>query len=212
MLGSETDFHNEHVLSTNFYSGKPETWHGLDKIEAQLSHMTHRVSKKDPEVAKMFPKVIYNPITIDWNPKHRTVYDKLSKKAGVLVEEFEDANILAMIQVMQMMCDAPSMIKESASKRKDFLELLTFAEERGDLSPEFLSQLTPAGSDVALRLLNAIDVNTLSDTGHTKLETWLDIIQVKHPDSKIVTHSTWASYIWPVWTAALDKANSFRQF
>jgi hypothetical protein len=206
LLGSESDFHADHVISYNFFNDKPERWRGLDKIEAKLSHMTHRVSKKDPEVAKMFPEVIYDPIMIDWNPKHRAVYDKLTKKAGKIVEEsLKDLNILSMIQVMQMMCDAPSMIRMSASKREDFLALLSAAADAGDLSPGFLAQLTPEGSDAALRLLSVIDVNALTDIGHTKLETWLDIIQVKHPDSKIVTHSTWANYIWPIWIEALDR-------
>jgi SNF2 family DNA or RNA helicase len=194
-LGTVNEFHSEHVLSRNYFSRDPETWTGLDKIEAQIEHMTHRVSTADPDVAKMFPGPIYLPRIIDWTPKYQSVYDRFIQAAEQILEE-EDSGviILSLIQVMQMLCDAPSMIKHSAANREEFTRELLEG-----------SDADPRGSEAALRLAATVKAKDLTDTGHPKLEAWREIIQEKHPTSKIVTHSTWASYIFPVWQHWLDE-------
>lgn len=198
-LGTVAEFHAAHVIKRNFYSKAPELWGDLDKIEAQIEHMTHRVSKADPDVASMFPSVIPNRQIVDWNPKHRSVYERFTKAAeDILEEEDSGINMLSMIQVMQMLCDAPSMIKMSAANREGFLKELSTSEGK-DLG------LTPSGSEAALRLLSMVPISSLTDDGHTKLDAWREIILEKHPTSKIVTHSTWASYIFPVWHHWLDR-------
>jgi SNF2 family DNA or RNA helicase len=197
LLGTQRQFEEIYVAGRNFMSGKPQTWKNLDRLEAKLGFVTHRVSKDDPEVVAMFPEVIKMPTIVDWDVRHRRVYDKLTGKAKDLMDEFDDANILAMIQIMQMVCDAPSMIKTSAEHRERFYEALEF--ERGNPSMS-----GPVGSDLAIRLLSVVDVEAISDVGHTKLEMWHEIID-KHPDDKIVTHSTWAGYIFPVWEHWLQK-------
>lgn len=202
LLGTKAEFENMHVAYRHQVSGQPQRWHKLDRLEAKLGFMTHRVSKEDPEVAKMFPEVMDMPTTIDWNPKHRRVYDKLAGKAQDLVDELEDANILALIQIMQMVCDAPSMVAQSAHNRVAFENAL---EEFGDLDEGLLPFRGPKGSDIAVTLLSALDPGSLTDIGHTKLATWKEIITEKHPDEKIVTHSTWAQYIFPIWEYWLDK-------
>lgn len=190
LLGTQKEFRAKYVASYNFWN-EPRLWHNLDHLEAKLSQVTHRVSKDDPKVASMFPEVIESPTYIDWHPKHRGIYDKLTGKATDLIDELTDANILAMIQIMQMMCDAPSMIKASAAHREKFNEFLVRMEQ----GPYHL----PLGSDIATILLDAIDPKQLSDVGHTKLATLKEIITEKHPNDKIVVHSTWAEYIFPVW-------------
>lgn len=194
-LGTVDQFHAKHVVEKNFFSGKPEIWTGLDKIEAEIEHMTHRVSKADPDVAKMFPSVIRDPKIIDWNPKHRTIYEKFTQAAEkILEEEDSGVNVLSLIQVLQMLCDAPSMIRQSATNRETFIRELM---EGLDVDPK--------GSQAALRLLETVSLKSLEDAGHTKLEAWREILLDKHPDSKVVTHSTWASYIFPVWQHWLDE-------
>ena len=61
LLGSRAEFKANFVA----YESQWEeflSFHNLDKLEAKLSHMTHRVSRKDPEVAKMFPNVFRDQI------------------------------------------------------------------------------------------------------------------------------------------------------
>jgi SNF2 family DNA or RNA helicase len=204
LLGSVREFETEYVAGHSPFTGKPSSWKNLDTLEAKLTHMMHRVSKDDPEVAAMFAEVRPMPITIDWNPKHRILYDKLTGKATELIEELDEANILSMIQVMQMICDAPSMVKESATNRDAFLDVL---EEFGEAYEGYLPFAGPKGSEVARTLLSAIPEQSFSDVGHTKLDMWREIITERHPESKILTFSTWASYIFPVWTFWLDKWN-----
>lgn len=202
-LGTVTEFQAAHVATRNFHTRKPELWCDLDKIEAKLDHMTHRVSKADPDVAKMFPTVIPNEQIIDWHPGHRAIYDRCTALAeDLLKEEDSGVNALSLIQVLQMLCDAPSMVKMSASNRAAFSALV---DSWGDLEQGDLAVSAPMGSQAALELVKALPEAKLVDRGHTKLEAWKEIILEKHPDSKVVTHSTWASYIFPVWHHFLDE-------
>jgi SNF2 family DNA or RNA helicase len=204
LLGTVSEFEAEYVTYKNPLSGKPQTFKNLDKLEAKLGYMTHRVSRSDPEVAKMFPAIVYDPITIDWNDKHRKVYDRLTGKAKDLLEseDFSEDNVLSIIQVMQMICDAPTMVQQSASNRQAFeTSLITPFNEDGPI-PNFSG---PKGSEVALKLLEGISVNELTNDGHTKIETWREILMEKHPDEKIITHMTWAGYGFPPLTKKLDE-------
>lgn len=196
LLGPVGDFYATYVAAFHPLSRKPVAWRNLDRLEAKLGFMTHRVSKEDPEVAKLFPDVFRHPMVIDWNPKHKSVYDKLTGKAVDLIDEFADANILALIQIMQMVCDAPSMVKQSAENRERFSELLS---QLGEVDEGDLPFSGPRGSEIAISLLRGVDPRSLTDVGHTKLAIWKEIITEKHPNEKIVTHSTWAEYIFPVW-------------
>lgn len=198
-LGTIAYFETQHVARRSPYGanpelgipGKPTHWTGLDKIEAQVEHMTHRVNKADPDVAAMFPEMIVDDMIIDWNPKHRAIYDRFTEACKKLIKDEDSGiNALSMIQVLQMLCDAPSMVLQSAQNRSAFLSAL---EQGLDLGGD------PMGSEAALKLLSMVPLGKLTDTGHTKLDAWKNILTVKHPDSKVVTHSTWASYIFPVW-------------
>lgn len=202
-LGTIAYFETQHVARRSPYGanpelgipGKPTHWTGLDKIEAQVEHMTHRVNKADPDVAAMFPEMIVDDMIIDWNPKHRAIYDRFTEACKKLIKEEDSGiNALSMIQVLQMLCDAPSMVLQSAQNRSAFLSAL---EQGLDLGGD------PMGSEAALKLLSMVPLGKLTDTGHTKLDAWKNILTVKHPESKVVTHSTWASYIFPVWEKQL---------
>jgi SNF2 family DNA or RNA helicase len=192
-LGTSSRFEAQHVVQRNKFD-KPVRWTGLEKIEAKLDHMTHRVSKADPDVASMFPKMISDDKIIDWDPKHRRIYDRFTEACKTLLKEESGINALSMIQVLQMLCDAPSMLLHSASNRVEFMSAL----EQG-IDPAGVT-----GSQAALQLIEMVGLNNVDDVGHTKLASWKEIITVKHPKSKIVTHSTWADYIFPVWTSHLD--------
>jgi SNF2 family DNA or RNA helicase len=202
LLGRVEEFEGEYVGYKNPFSHKPEKWINLDKLEPRLEHMTHRVSRDDPEVAKYFPKVIEDPLLIDWHPTQRRVYDVLTGKAKEMIEaDFDDSCVLSLIQVMQMVCDAPSMIVESAKNRNAFELLLSEFED----DMEGLPALTgPKGSEVAMTLLEALP-KAPTDKGHTKLETLREIILEKHPDEKVLIFMTWASYGMKPLTTALDE-------
>lgn len=200
-LGTPSDFYGRYVRRRNWISGEPELWGDLDEIEIRMDHMVHRVSEDDPEVAAMLPTNIIDERVLDWNYKHRYVYDKLTKKAREIYDEEEKPNALALIQVMQMLCDAPSMVLASAENRTRFEAMLQQYGNTDSLPPVS----GPTGSSIALRLLEHVHPSELTDVGHAKLEWFREILTEKHPDDKVVVHSTWADYIFPVWEEWLDK-------
>jgi SNF2 family DNA or RNA helicase len=196
-LGTVTDFHKTYVTKRNFFDRKPEGWGDLDKLEARLDQMTHRVSKEDPEVAAMFPSVIRDAMVIDWNPAHRAIYDRFTARAEDLLKEEESGiNMMSVMGVLQMLCDAPSMVKLSAENREAFSRLV---ESWGDLDGDDVGFGTASGSQAALELVRALGSGALHEKGHTKLEMMREIICEKHPSEKVVVHSTWADYIFPIW-------------
>lgn len=194
----ETQF----VQSRNRFSRLPETFKNLDRMGLMLDFMTHQVDKEDPDIARMFPEVREQIRYVDWTPKHRKVYDELESLAAKLSKDAkEDSNVKALnafqlIGVLQMLCDAPSMVTKSAQNREDFEALLE------ELSEEEGEQLTPQGSEAALMLVRAVGDN-LSDEGFTKLAELREILCEKHPDEKVVVFSRLAGYIQPVLEEAL---------
>jgi superfamily II DNA/RNA helicase len=56
-----------------------------------------------------------------------------------------------------------------------------------------------------MKLVNAFGVESFTNEGHTKIEKMREIICDKHPDEKIVIHSTWARYIFPIWGYYMDQ-------
>ena len=189
LLGTVTDFDANYVTNRNKDSHKPDRWGNLDKLAGKIEFMTHRVSKADPEVAAMFPKVLpLDPvILIDWDQRDRAVYDMLATNAVKVLEEAseDEFNVLALIQTMQMLCDAPSMIGQSAENHKAFQKAL------GELGDE-MPQMTK-GSEIALRLVETLK-KPPTDDRHTKLDTLRELLQETHPDDKALVYMTWASY------------------
>lgn len=199
LLGLVEHFNAQYVAFKNQISGRPERWTRLDKLEGIIEHMTHRVSREDPEVAEMFPEVMEDTLIIDWDPRDKQIYDRLVTKAGEMIEEadlFEDDNILALIQIMQMVCDAPSMIVWSAENREAWEDL--------DDEEAFLKIDAVKGSEIAVKLLRALG-KAPTDDRHTKLDTLHEILTEKHPNEKVLVYMTWATYGPEAIAAKLDE-------
>jgi len=190
LLGTVAEFESTYVINRNPISHKPERWGRLDKLEGKIEHMTHRVSLADPEVAKMFPEIMEDPLIIDWDPRDRAIYDMLASNAVKILEEeseSEEFNVLALIQVMQMLCDAPSMIGQSAKNHKEFKRVVA---ELGE--DEVLPNMVK-GSEIAVRLVETLK-RAPTDDQHTKFDTLREILTEKHPNDKALIYMTWASY------------------
>src|SRR5208282_585387 len=65
LLGSIAKFDAAYVTNRNPVSHRPERWGRLDKLAGTIEFMTHRASMEDPEIAKMFPEIMEDPILID---------------------------------------------------------------------------------------------------------------------------------------------------
>jgi SNF2 family DNA or RNA helicase len=190
LLGTVTQFDADYVINRNPVSHKPERWGRLDKLEGKIEFMTHRASLADPEIAKLFPEIVEDPLIIDWDSRDRAVYDMLASNAVKILEEeseSEEFNVLALIQVMQMICDAPSMIAQSAENHKEFQKVLSEVEDEDEM-PRMVK-----GSEIAVRLVETLK-RLPTDDRHTKFETLREILTEKHPDDKALIYMTWASY------------------
>lgn len=194
-LGSVGKFEAEHVLTRDPFSRKPKTWTRIDAMGHKLNHMMHRVDKTDPKVAPYFPKLIEEPVYIDWNDQHRKVYDSLASKAALMLEEGEDVSILALISVLQMICDAPSMVNTSALKREIFENLLAEAGEDDEVAKQ--------GSEIAMRLVGQL--GELTDASHPKLQRLKEDLTERYVDDKVIFFSTWSEYLFPIITRHLDE-------
>lgn len=190
LLGTVAKFDAAYVTNRNPVSHKPERWGRLDKLAGTIEFMTHRASMEDPEIAKMFPTIMEDPILIDWDPRDRAIYDMLATNAVKILEEEsekDEFNVLALIQVMQMLCDAPSMIGKSAENHVEFKRVVAELGEDDDM-PKMVK-----GSEIALRLVETLK-RAPTDDKHTKFETLREILTEKHPDDKALVYMTWASY------------------
>ena len=190
LLGTVTQFDADYVMNRNPVSHKPDRWGRLDRLEGKIEFMTHRASLADPEVAKLFPEIMEDPLIIDWDPRDRAIYDMLASNAVKILEEeseSEEFNVLALIQVMQMICDAPSMIGQSAENHKEFKKVVAELGE-DEVMPNMVK-----GSEIAVRLVETLK-RAPTDDRHTKFETLKEILTEKHPDDKALVYMTWASY------------------
>ena len=198
ILGTVTKFEGEHVLSRDPFSHRPKSWTRVDAIGHKLNFMMHRVDKTDPKVAPYFPKLIEEPVYIDWTPSHRKLYDSLASKAALMLEEGEEISVLALISVLQMLCDAPSMVNMSAYKREAFENLLAEASEDEEVAKQ--------GSELAMRFVNNLPKSyKLEDEGHPKLMRLKEDLTERYPDDKVIFFATWAEYLHPIITKFLDE-------
>lgn len=202
-VGTWDHFKDNYASSMNFFRPwEVDDWANLDHLGFSLDYMIDQVDRDDPQVANLFPEIMEDEILIDWNPKFRKIYDILTGKAvEMLTEDFSEDNILAILSVMQMICDAPSMLTLAANRREEFIkELETWIEDQSDeKAPEAF------GSEVALKLIEALGDTEIKDKGHTKLDALKEILLEKHPNEKALIFMTWNSYGLPIISKYLDE-------
>lgn len=186
VYGTVKEFRDEYVRRYSFFdANKPEAWHKLDKMGLKAAHITHQVDKADPDIAKQFPDVIDEFVYIDWDNTNRKVYEKLIARAND-----DEINPVALISVLQMLCDAPTMLSNSAQTYEDFER--AFAEWNGeDAEPD------KEGSLAAWQLVQDLDFK-LSNDGHPKIERLQELITEDHPNEKIAVFSAFNDALLPI--------------
>jgi SNF2 family DNA or RNA helicase len=206
IFGKVEDFHNHFVRSFDYFDpNKPAVFHNLEKMGLVASHIVHQVDKEDPDIAEQFPDVIEEVVYVDWDDKDREIYDRLAKAAKLKFaerDEFEQTSILALIGVMQMMCDMPSMVNDSAAMRELYEAALSdLVVEEGVEDPDLL----PSGSRAALELLTVLGGDKLTDDRHTKLDTLAQLLTDDHRDEKVVVFTTFNDALIPKLATYLDE-------
>lgn len=192
IYGTVKEFESEYVASYNWFDPhKPESWHKLDKMGLKASHITHQVDKDDPDIASQFPEAIEEPFYIDWDEKDRKIYDLLTKEAESI--ELGDVNAVALITVLQMLCDAPSMITNSAARHEAYLDAV---QDWMDFD-EWGSEPVKQGSALAASLCDAIG-SELTDERHTKLHALRELLCETHSQEKVLVFSAFNEGLMPI--------------
>lgn len=194
---------DKYVSGRDFFKKTPNSFSHLDLMGLEIEGITHQVDKSDPDIAILFPEVMEEVIYVDWSSQDRKLYDKLQSIAATLRQEAEgeELSALQLIGVLQMVCDAPSMLQKSADNRAEFEDALSFFEDEGDR--EYLERFI-SGSEAALRLLEG-ESKPLTDDHCNKLDTLCDLILEKHSDDQILVFSRFATYIQPVISKRFDE-------
>lgn len=110
IYGTVTEFRNEYVSTYSYFDDtKPETWEKLDKIGMKAAHITHQVDKNDPGIREQFPKVFEDTFYCEWSSQDLKLYNEILDRA-----EMQGVNPLATINLLQMVCDEPSLLWNSA--------------------------------------------------------------------------------------------------
>jgi SNF2 family DNA or RNA helicase len=202
VYGTVAQFRDEYVASYSFFNEhKPDKWHKLDKMGLQAEHILHQADKQnDPEIAAQFPETIPETIYIDWDEKDRKIYDILTKQIEKL--GIEDANVLSLIGVMQMLCDAPSLVVNSSARREVF-EAQHDAWKDAGADPA--TEPSPIGSEIADVLVKALGKHNLTDERHTKLATLRELLCKTHPDEKVLVFTALNESIMPMMEAKLNE-------
>jgi superfamily II DNA or RNA helicase len=204
IYGNVVDFRDEYVARYSYFDQRtPEDWHKLDKMALKAAHIVHQVDKSDPDIAAVFPETISESLYIDWNDEAYKLYSELEKLADKLDtdEESEALHILSLINLFQMICDAPSMIHDTAAKREIYesaLEAWEAVEDNRADKPD------PSGSDAALAFLRALD-GKVTNKNHAKLDALRSLIAEVHPDEKICVFTKWNAAIMPTLEAELQE-------
>lgn len=189
IYGSIKEFRDEYVKRfDHFDRSKPAEWHNLDKMGLKAAHIVHQVDKNDEDIAGMFPNVISEPYFIDWNDKQRSVYDKIIKKSRE--SDSDEVNTLAVITLLQMLCNLPTMITNSAANYEIFEKAFEEALS-GESVPD------KKGSELAFKLVNDIGADKITNEGHAKLEVLKSLITEVHPDEKITVFSAFNNGLMP---------------
>lgn len=183
--GSITQFHNEFVATYSF--NQPVEWIDLDRMGLKSSNLVHRVDKESPDISKQFPKILETSLYIDWHEDDRIIYDKF-------IREIKDYDPLALIQIAQFLCNAPSMVSRSAALRQEYL------------NAKFYKYPIPQnwGSAMAYKFQSLLPY-TLTDTTHTKLETLRQLVTEDHKNEKIIIFSAYNEALMPILEQHLQK-------
>lgn len=191
IYGTVKEFRNEYVASFSYFDqNAPENWHKLDKMGLKTAHIVHQVDRdNDPEVAKLFPERIEEPYYIDWNERDRKIYDLAAEKA---IDLLDGTNVLALIGILQMLCDAPSMVNHSAVMREAYEAAYSEFEA---LEDPWAKAPPPEGSAAALAVITAL--GKLSDTTHTKPQVLRSLLTEKHRSEKTVVYTSFNEGLLP---------------
>lgn len=190
VYGTVSKFENEFVTAYANYvenskdPGKPIAWHKLDKIGLMAAHLTHEVDKSDPDIAKQFPEVIEETFYCDWSDADLKLYNEILQRG-----DEQEVNPIALISLLQMVCDEPTMLENSAAIYQEFEEAYSVWEE-DEIGPE----PTKHGSATAVELIQGL---SFSNKAHGKQEALQELLCERHKGEKTLVFSALNESLMP---------------
>jgi hypothetical protein len=201
-LGTVSQFRKQYVKTYNFFNPYvPEKWHNLEHMNLKLAPYTSIVDKRTPEIRDMFPDMIEEPRYVEWDEVNDRIYKSVTSWIKDRIEdpEQENPNPLSVIAVLQMLCNLPSMINESAEHREEFEEAMQVYLEDGEDQKEPVVK----GAELALEIYN--EFGPLKDDDHGKLEELRYIIEEEHPGEKGIVYTMYGPMLLPKLSAKLTE-------
>lgn len=200
--GTVTDFENAYVKSWSFYDPtKPADFHNFERMRLKAAHCVHQVSKKDPDIAAVFPKAVEELVYIDWDDRNAAMYNQVQDLAEAAAADMDskDVPIFSLIGTLQMLCDAPEMVTDSAARREVYEDALEAWED----APEGRSP-QPDGSDFAFAISDKLKAK-LTNEGHPKFERLRELLVERHPEAQVAIYSKLNQTLMPYLEAALTQ-------
>lgn len=147
IYGTVTEFRNEYVKTYSYFDDtKPETWEKLDKIGMKAAHIAHQVNKSDPGIREQFPEVFEDTFYCEWATPDLKLYNEVLDRC-----EAADINPLATINLLQMVCDEPTLLWNRAEVYEAYETAFEEWEEIGEgREPK------PEGSKAAIEVLQGL--------------------------------------------------------
>jgi SNF2 family DNA or RNA helicase len=121
LLGSWEQFYREFMVTDAF--GRVVGYRNLDLLGLRLNPIIYKVGRK--AIAHMLPSKTEVNHMISLSPVERTDYNQIVETVYELLDEVKDNKVtfdsvkthfFSRIQLMKMMCDHPSLVKQSESK------------------------------------------------------------------------------------------------
>lgn len=202
VYGTVSKFESEFVTAFSPYGkktpfnpegkGKPESWHKLDKIGLMAAHLTHEVDKSDPDIAEQFPEVIEEMYYCDWGDADRKLYNEILRRG-----DLHNVNPIALISLLQMVCDEPTMLENSAAIYAEFEEAYSIWEE-----DEIGNPPDKKGSATAIELIQGLNC---SSKDHGKQEALEYLLCERHKGEKTLVFSALNESLMPTLERLLKK-------
>lgn len=194
VYGTVSKFESEFVTSFDRYDeNKPATFHKLDKVGLMASHLTHEVDKEDLDIAEQFPEVHEEIFYVEWEEPDRKLYNELLDRG-----ESQEINPIALISLLQMVCDEPTMLTNSALVHEAWETAVQVHEEEelgGEPPPR-------KGSAAALEIIDGLVIPETSQ--HGKQMALQELLE-KHAGEKTLIFSALNESLMPTLEARLNE-------
>lgn len=133
-LGTFWSFDKKYIVRNNF--GGVKRYKNLDILHQKLSKVMSRKTRQDPDVAPYLPDVDTKEVYVDLDAKSWRLYQRIAADAlkelqeGQMAGDFDIAayyrgeasdmttagKVMARVLAMQMLCDHPRLLRQSAEK------------------------------------------------------------------------------------------------